>query len=235
MSASGTRPLYLLADSQPLFWKSGAFLTAVCEATGNTKPNVAYIGASNGDSADAHGIFAAAFEQVATARTHWVRAEPGNEDRDFLETAAVIVLAGGDVEAGWNVFTGTGLRELIEKRYREGAILLGVSAGAVQFGRYASVPDSNGGRKLLETFGLLDVIVDVHDEKDDWQALASTIQLLEGAARGIGIPHGAALVVHPDGTFEPLGRAVEEFVLSGNRLRRSVLLADIQTTDEVVR
>jgi hypothetical protein len=77
--------------------------------------------------------------------------------------------------------------------------------------------------------------VDVHDEKRDWQALASTIQLLEGAARGIGIPHGAALVVHPDGTLEPVGRAVEEFVLSGNRLRRAVLLADIQAGDEVVR
>jgi cyanophycinase len=234
MSASDTRPLYLFADSQPLFWKSGAFLAAVCEASANTKPNVAYIGASNGDSADAHGIFAAAFEQVATARTRWVRAEVGDEDRAFLQTADVIVLAGGDVEAGWNVFTRTGLRESIAKRYREGAVLLGVSAGAVQLGRYASVADTNGGRKLLETFGLLDAIVDVHDEKGDWQALSSTIQLLEGAARGIGIPHGAALVVHPDGTFEPVGRPVEEFVLSGNRLRRSVLLADIRSCDEVV-
>src|SRR5882757_8699966 len=235
MSDADTRPLYLLADSQPLFWKSGAFLRAVCEASANTKPNVAYIGASNGDSADAQGIFAAAFEQVATAGTHWVRAAFSNEDRAFLDTADVIVLAGGNVEAGWNVFTRTGLRESIEKRYREGAILLGVSAGAVQFGKYASVADSNGGRKLLETFGLLNVIVDVHDEKRDWQALSSTIQLLEGAARGIGIPHGAALVVHSDGTFEPVGRAVEEFVLSGGRLRRAVLLADIQTADEVVR
>jgi len=234
VTASDTRPLYLLADSQPLFWKGGAFLEAVCEASANTKPNVAYIGASNGDSPDAHGIFAAAFEQVVTARTHWVRAEPSREDRDFLAAADVIVLAGGDVEAGWNVFTRTGLRELIEKRYREGAILVGVSAGAVQFGRFASVADTNGGQKLLETFGLLDVMVDVHDEKRDWQALSSTIQLLEGAARGIGIPHGAALVVHPDGSFEPLGRAVEEFVLAGSRLRRSVLLADIRNRDEVV-
>ena len=235
MSESEPRSLYLLADSQPLFWKSGAFLRAVCENSANTKPNVAYIGASNGDSADAHGIFAAAFEQVTTARTHWVRADASSEDRAFLATADVIVLAGGDVEAGWNVFTRTGLRELLEKRYRDGAILLGVSAGAVQFGRYASVADTHGGRKLLETFGLIDVIVDVHDEKRDWQALSSTIQLLEGAARGIGIPHGAALVVHSDGTFEPVGRAVEEFVLSDGRLRRAVLLADIQTADEVVR
>ena len=220
------QPLYLFADSQPLFWRGGAFLAGLCQAAGNSQPNVAYIGASNGDSPDAHGIFAAAFEQINTRRTHWVRADYSAEDRRFLETADVVVLAGGDVEAGWNVFTRTGMRELIEKRYREGAILVGVSAGAVQFGKHAAVPDANGGLELLETFGLIDFIVDVHDEKRDWQGLAATIQLLEGSARGLGIPHGAALVAHGDGTFEPLGRAVEEFVSTAGRLRRSVLLND---------
>jgi cyanophycinase-like exopeptidase len=227
MNDSHTRPLYLLADSQPLFWRRGAFLNTLCQASRNPKPAVAYVGASNGDSPEAHGIFLAAFEQVETQRTHWVRAEFSQQDRAFLETADVIVLAGGDVEAGWNVFTRTGLRELLEKRHRDGAVLVGVSAGAVQFGKYASVADTNGGQKLVETFGLLDVIVDAHDEKRDWQALSSTIQLLEGTARGIGIPHGAALIVHPDGTLEPVGRAVEEFVLTEGRLRRSLLLADL--------
>jgi cyanophycinase len=229
-----SQPLYLFADSQPLFWRGGAFLAGLCQAAGNSQPNVAYIGASNGDSPDAHGIFAAAFAQIDTRRTHWVRADYAAADRDFLETADVIVLAGGDVEAGWNVFTRTGMRELLEKRYREGAILLGVSAGAVQFGKYAAVPAAHGGQKLLETFGLIEFLVDVHDEKRDWQALSTTIQLLEGTVRGLGIPHGAALVAHGDGTFEPVGRAVEEFVLTAGRLRRSVLLAQLQTAQAVL-
>jgi len=229
MNEPDPRPLYLLADSQPLFWHSGAFLTALCQASGSAAPNVAYIGASNGDSPEAHGIFEAAMEQVATGATHWVRAEFSAADCEFLEKADVLVLAGGDVEVGWNAFTRTGLRELIAKRYRAGAVLVGVSAGAVQFGKYASVADGNGAQKLVETFGLIDVIVDVHDERRDWQSLASTIQLLEGTVKGIGIPHGAALVVHPDGTFEPVGRAVEEFVMTEGRLRRSVLLADLAT------
>jgi cyanophycinase-like exopeptidase len=227
MTAPEPRPLYLLADSQPLFWRSGAFLTALCQVSGNSPPNVAYIGASNGDSPEAHAIFEAAMEQVVTGKTHWVRAELSQADREFLETADVLVLAGGDVEVGWDVFTRTGFRELIENRYRDGAVLVGVSAGAVQFGKYASVADGNGGQKLVETFGLIDVIVDVHDERRDWQALAATIQLLEGTVKGMGIPHGAALIVHPDGTFEPVGRAVEEFVFTEGRLRRSVLLADL--------
>jgi len=233
MSQPDRQPLYLLADSQPLFWRSGAFLTDACQAAGNTKPNVAYIGASNGDSPEAYGIFEAAFDQVETTSTHWVRATFSAEDRRFLESADVIVLAGGDVEAGWNAFGETGMREVIETRYRAGAVLIGVSAGAVQFGKYATVADANGGQKLLETFGLIDFLVDVHDEKRDWQALAATIQLLEGTVRGLGIPHGAALIAHADGTFEPAGRAVEEFVLTEGRLRRSVLLAELQAAGEV--
>jgi len=229
-----TESLYLFADSQPLFWRGGAFLTGLCQAAGRSQPNVAYIGASNGDSPDAHGIFAAAFEQVETGRTHWVRAQFSADDRQFLETADVIVLAGGDVEAGWNVFTRTGMRELIAKRFADGAVLIGVSAGAVQFGRHAAVPDAHGGSKLLETFGFIDFIVDVHDEKRDWQGLAATIQLLEGSARGLGIPHGAAVIAHADGTLEPAGRAVEEFVLTQGRLRRSMLLAALPAADEVV-
>src|SRR5580698_6654030 len=105
-----SQPLYLLADSQPLFWRGGAFLNELCKAAGGGQPNVAYVGASNGDSADAHGIFAAAFEQVATAATHWVRADFPSADRQFLQSADVIVLAGGDVEAGWQAFTQTGMR-----------------------------------------------------------------------------------------------------------------------------
>lgn len=233
MNQPELQPLYLLADSQPLFWRSGAFLTNACQASGGTKPNVAYIGASNGDSPEAYGIFEAAFDQVETASTHWVRAAFCADDRRFLESADVIVLAGGDVEAGWNVFSETGMREVIETRYRAGAVLIGVSAGAVQCGKYASLPDAHGGRKLLETFGLIDFIVDVHDEKRDWQALAATIQLLEGAVRGLGIPYGAALMAHADGTFEPAGRAVEEFVLTEGRLRRSVLLPELRAADEV--
>lgn len=233
MSRPDPQPLYLLADSQPLFWRGGAFLQELSRSSGKTQPNVAYIGASNADSSDAFGIFEAAFQQVTGARAHWVRAEFSAADRQFLETADVIVLAGGDVEVGWTVFTKTGMRKLIDERYRDGAVLVGVSAGAVQFGKYASVPDTHGGRKLLETFGLIDFIVAVHDEKHDWQGLAATIQLLEGASRGIGIPHGAALIVHADGSFEPVGRAVEEFVLTDGRLRRAVLLAQLTTADEV--
>ena len=223
------QPIYLLADSQLLFWtsSSGPFLASICRASAKPAPRVVYIGASNGDSSEAYSIFRAAMDQLEIRSAQLIRASFPAEDREFLEAADVVVLAGGDVEVGWNVFTQTGMREQIESRYHDGAVLIGVSAGAVQFGTHAALATDSGASRLVETFGFVPFIVDVHDERRDWQALAGTIHLLEGAARGVGIPSGGGLAVHPDGTLEPIRHAVDEFTFSEARLRRAVLLPDL--------
>lgn len=59
-----------------------------------------------------------------------------SDDESFVKESDIILLAGGDIEKGWNVFTKVGLKELIIKRYYEGALLIGVSAGAVQLGLF---------------------------------------------------------------------------------------------------
>jgi len=227
----GPRPLYLLADSQLLFWKpaAGFYLSTILQASGSERPNVAYLGASNGDSPDAYAIFRAAMEQIEVGDIRGISSSPTEADFKFLEAADVVLLAGGDPEAGWNVFTRTGLRERIENRYRQGAVLIGVSAGAVQFGTHATVAGDSGGSRLIETFGFVNLIVDAHDEKQDWRTLAGTIHLLEGAAVGIGIPRGGGLIVHPDGVLEPIRHGVEEFTYAEGKLRRSVLLPDLVT------
>ncbi len=217
--------LYLLADSQLLFWNSpsGAFLASVLKSTGRDAPRIAYIGASNGDSPDAFSILKAAVERLPIGGLRMVSASFPAEDQQFLQTADVVVLSGGDVETGWNVFTRTGLYENIVSRYRDGAVLVGVSAGAVQLGMHAAVPAEGGSSRLVETFGFVPLIVEVHDERGDWKALSDTIHLLEGTARGVGIPSGGGLIVHPDGTLEPVRRQVEEFSFRDGNLRRAVL------------
>ncbi len=230
-SDSGPRPLYLLADSQLLFWKNGKelFLSSILQASGSSRPNVAYLGASNGDSPDAYAIFTAAMEQVEVGDLRRVGSAPTEDDLKFVDTADVVLLAGGDPEAGWNVFKQTGLHERIRNRYRSGGLLIGVSAGAVQFGSHATVPGDSGSSRLIETFGFLNLIIDAHDEKQDWRTLAGTIHLLEGTAIGLGIPRGGGLIVHPDGLLEPIRHAVEEFTYTDGKLRRSMLLPDLVT------
>jgi len=106
----------------------------------------------------------------------------------------------------------------------EKVAVVGISAGAVQLGRQAIVAATgSAASELLDVFNLVDAVVDVHDERNEWRSLSSTIHLLEGAAIGLGIPTGGGVAVHPDGEIEPLRQPAHEFLFDGSRLTHSLL------------
>jgi cyanophycinase len=226
VSSPDFKSLYLFADSQLLFWKRGGrlLLEEVVEATATGAPRAAYIGASNGDRPEFYEIFAAAMQSVGIADHRRIDSSFSQEDRAFLESAHIILLAGGEVRTGWDAFERTGMKDVILARYAEGAVLVGISAGAIQLGRQAVVEVAgSAATELLDVFNLVQAVVDVHDERNDWSRLSSTIHLLEGAAIGLGIPTGGGVVVHPDGEIEPLRQPAHEFLFDGSRLTHSLL------------
>nr|WP_090280954.1 Type 1 glutamine amidotransferase-like domain-containing protein [Mycolicibacterium komanii] len=221
------QPLYLLADSQLLFWKRGSRLlleSAIGDLADDLPVSAAYIGASNGDRPEFYEIFEAAVEAVGITDHRMVDSSFGVDDRDFLERAGVILLAGGDVRRGWNVLERTGMADVIRTRYALGALLIGISAGAVQLGLYGIVdkPQSPA-TDLIDVFRFVPAIVDTHDERSEWARLAGTIQTMEGAAAGLGIPSGGGLIVHDDATIEPLRLPVHEFCYEPTGLVHSLL------------
>src|SRR5215207_3261208 len=135
---SNPQPIYLFADSRLLFWRDGGtlFLDSVRRLSTRDSPRAAYIGASNGDDPAYYSIFEAAMEGAGVNDCRMILSSFPPADRSFLNDADIILLAGGDVEKGWGVFVETGMREFVVRRYNEGAVLLGVSAGAVQLGLY---------------------------------------------------------------------------------------------------
>lgn len=224
------QPLYLLADSQLLFWKRDGrlLLEAALDRLAQDSPvRAAYIGASNGDRREYYGIFEAAMDAVGITYRRMIDSSFGADDRAFLRQAQVIVLAGGDVRLGWSTFERTGMKDVIVDRYVHGAILVGVSAGAVQLGRYAVV-ETPGSRKteLFEVFKLVPVVIDTHDEQTEWSRLSRAIRSLEGAATGVGISSGGGVVVHEDFTIEPLRHPAHEFRYDDGRVVHSLLWAD---------
>jgi cyanophycinase len=224
------QPLYLLADSQLLFWKrqDRLLLEAALDGLAHDTPlSAAYIGASNGDRPEFYEIFEAAADAVGIADRRMIDSSFGPDDRTFLGRADLIVLAGGDVRLGWHTFETTGMKDVILGRYARGAVLVGVSAGAVQLGRYGVVetPESQT-TELLDVFKLVPMVVDTHDEGTDWARLSATIHSLEGAATGLGIPAGGGVVVHPDTAVEPLRRPAHEFRFNGTRVTHSLLYAE---------
>jgi cyanophycinase len=223
------QPIYLLADSQLLFWRRRGrlLLEDLVDGTRDTRLVAAYIGASNGDRPEFYEIFEAAMDPIGITNRRMIDSSFGPDDRAFLERAQLIVLAGGDVKLGWATFEKTGMKDVILDRYTHGAVLVGISAGAVQLGRYGIVETTESAATgLLDMFELVPLVVDTHDEQTEWTRLSEAIHLLQGAATGLGIPTGGGVIVHPDGSIEPLRRPAHEFRFDGTRVATALLYAE---------
>ncbi|OMC30924.1 Type 1 glutamine amidotransferase-like domain-containing protein [Mycobacterium colombiense] len=229
MTAPQPKPLYLLADSQLLFWKRDDKPLLETAVEQGEALSAAYVGASNGDRPEFYEIFEAAMDAVGITDRRMIGSSFGPDDRSFLERARLILLAGGDVRVGWNTFEKTGMKDVILARYSEGAVLVGISAGAVQLGRYGIVetPDTEG-TEVLDMFDLVPLFIDAHDERAEWARLSRAIQTLNGTTTGLGIPSGGGVIAHPDGTIEPLRRPAHAFTFDGTSVARSVLPAGVR-------
>ena len=194
------KPIVLLADSQLLFWREKPILKDGRKA--------AYIGASNGDNPDFYAIFVAAMEGFGIFDCRMIPATVSEADLAFLNDADIILLAGGDVELGWQTFVNNGLNNHIGRRYFEGATLIGISAGAVQLGLCGLAADGS----LIETFKLVPFVIGAHEESDNWKTTRELLELAPTGTRGIGLPTGGGAIYHPDQPLEALRHPLVELV-----------------------
>lgn len=219
------QPIYLLADSQLLFGYEGgeSLVNSIRRRAARDSPKAAYVGASNGDAPEFYSIFEAAMEGAGVHERRMIPRDFRAEDRTFMGEADIILLAGGDVERGWRAFVETGMRELVVRRYLEGAVLMGISAGAAQLGLCWPTGKGDSPEGLLETFKLVPFAVDAHDEGRQWGRLRGALRLLRGTAKGIGIPTGGGMVYHPEGRVEAVRRPLYELSFVGEAIKESSL------------
>ena len=78
-------------------------------------------------------------------------------------------------------------------------------------------------RSRFLAVALVPFIFDAHDEKQQWRSLVSVIQLLAGAATGLGIPTGGGLIYHPDGSLECLRVPAHEFSFERDKVLTALL------------
>ncbi len=227
---TNVKPVFLLADSQILFWraKEGVFLDRVkrlMEEDNEAPYKAAYIGASNGDKPEYYDIFLSAMSQVGLEgdQCRMIPSDPSEEDMAFLEEANLILLAGGDIEPGWEIIKEK-FQQTIVDRYYKGAVLIGISAGAVQLGTRGWTEEQKVPDSLFETFQLVPAVVDVHNEESDWEHVRAVVEHLGGYNRGFGIPSGGAAAYHPDWSFEAIRHHLVEFFFDKKELKRSLVL-----------
>ncbi|MFL6237244.1 MAG: Type 1 glutamine amidotransferase-like domain-containing protein [Thermoanaerobaculia bacterium] len=219
------KPIFLLADSQLLFWRDEEgrrFLDrarALIEADVPGRPiKAAYLGASNGDAPEFYDLFLAAMAEIGVRDCRHLPARPAAEDLAFLEEADLILLAGGDVRRGWTAFEETGVKDKLMERYYAGALMVGISAGAVQLGLKGW--DDDG---LFDTLRLVPFVVDVHGEPA-WPDLHRAVPRAGEHVRGFGIPSGGGALYHPDYSVEPVRHPLTEVEIGENGPRQALLV-----------
>lgn len=229
------KPIFLFADSQILFWKGkeGLILQRINQLIKEDNPKkkkirAAYIGASNGDKKEFYDIFLSAVSQVGIESKDCmlIKSEPSKKENVFFEKADLILLAGGDTKKGWDIMNENGIREKLVDRYHDGAVLLGVSAGAVQLGTkgWVETGDGPGNYEVFTTLQLVPFVIDVHDEEEgQWERLYNSVQDGEEHCRGFGIPTGGGAVFHPDWSMEAIRHPLAEFSLFPEGLKNSMI------------
>lgn len=226
MTQRAVQPIYLFADSELLFWgnEGGVFIERIRDRAACPSPLAVYIGASNGDAPEFYALFEAAMDEIDVRNCHQIRAAFPAEDAALLAKADIIVLAGGDIEAGWTIIQRTKMAELLRQRYFAGATLIGVSAGAVQLGLYAAVELGDAAHSLVDTLKLVPFVLAAHDEDREWSSLTAVVLMLDGSVKGLGISKGGGVVFHPDRSIEAIRRPVHEFSTTAGKLGESLIL-----------
>lgn len=214
--------IFLLADSQLLFWREHGqlLLERVVRTRTRARLKAAYIGASNGDDPDFYAIFVSAMEGVGIVDCRMILSAVSEQDLEFLNDADIILLAGGDVELGWRTFLANELNHHLVRRYSEGATLIGTSAGAVQLGLGGLAADGS----LIETLKLVPCVIGAHEESDNWKTTTAVLRL-SPTRTAIGLPPGGGAIYHPDQTLEPLRHPIVKLKLTGNHVQQTLLQA----------
>lgn len=202
------KPLVFLADSQLLFWRDpagGRFLERLRRLIPEDDPRAAYLGASNEDVPEYFELFRAAMADVGITRCRHIPADAKINEQAFLESAELVLLAGGDPQRGMEAFRRQRLDQVLIERHLTGGLLIGLSAGAVQLG-LSWTPRADGGAQSVDMLRLAPLVIDAHDEPE-WAGLRRAVRAGGPAFRGLGVPAGGGALLHADNTLEPVRHA----------------------------
>jgi hypothetical protein len=173
----------------------------------------AYVGAANGDSQRWFARVAEALARRHDARLELVRTvgvDDGAAARAQIAAADFVYLAGGDVSVLAERLHALELAPAIRARHDAGALVVGVSAGAIGLApSWIEFPDDRAPYRF-PCAGAIPFAIDCHDEESDWEELRALLERWaadepDAIVDGYGIPAGGALEVDARGVVRALG------------------------------
>jgi cyanophycinase-like exopeptidase len=160
--------------------------------------------------------------QIGITNCRMIPSNPVSEDRSFFNEADLILLAGGDTEKGMKIIRHNGFDEKMVERYHKGAVLMGVSAGAVQLGLKGWRIAEKEKYFLMDTLKIVPYVIDVHDN-EDWARLHQAVGEEGKYTKGFGIPVGGGAVFHEDWSIEAIRHPLVEYSYLDVGLKHSLI------------
>jgi cyanophycinase len=180
-------------------------------AGGPAAPIVIFPQAS--ELADTGDVAVDMWKKAGATNVHWMPLADAAAARRAVESAAFVWFPGGDQGRLMKAFEGTGVPEVIARRYRDGAVVGGTSAGAAVMSAIMLTGDADlqsitvGATKTAPGLGLWpEVIVDQHHLKRQRQSRLISLVLDHPTLVGVGIDERTAAVVSGP-RFEVIGES----------------------------
>lgn len=231
------KAIYLLAGSPGSRRRSpDPLIQAIFQEAGQEQPSVAYVGAASDDDKSFFRFIADYFVRAgAGAVTHAVMT-PAKADlkkaSEILQSADIIFISGGDVEAGMQVLQEKKMIALLTRLYLEGKPFFGISAGSIMLAkewvRWRDADDDSTA-ELFPCLGFAPVICDTHAEEDDWEELQAALALEKDGIVGYGITSGSAIRVSPDGEIVALGGSVAQYLNQHGKIVKKAALKPVNS------
>jgi len=212
----GPASIYLMAGGRDsLRTDRDPVLTRVLASCGVLHPSIAYVGAANGDSQPFFSTLSRYLRRYGAGGVALAplagRRSKDEEARTILESADMVFISGGDVEAGMEILEKRQILPFLRKLFEKGKPFFGSSAGSIMLGRQWvrwEDPEDDATASLFPCMGFALVVCDTHGEAEEWEELRALVRLAPEATVGYGIPTGAGLCISPDGTLEALGAPI---------------------------
>ena len=225
----GPASIYLLAGGRGSLRKGrDPVLTRVLASCGVPHPSIAYVGAASGDSQPFFSMISSHLRRCGAGRVTLASLASGRgkleKARAILESADMVFISGGDVEAGMEVLGERQILPFLRELFERGKPFFGSSAGSIMLGRQWvrwEDPDDDKTASLFPCMGFAPIVCDTHGEAEGWEELRSLLQLTAEGTLGYGIPMGAGLCVSPDGALEVLGAPVHCYAHRGGAIVRT--------------
>ena len=96
-----------------------------------SNPAVCFVPTASGDSAGYIQAFYAAYSQLDCRPSHLMLFDRTPDLRSLIQAQDVIYVGGGNTKSMLALWREWGLTELLEKAWRDGVVMAGVSAGAI--------------------------------------------------------------------------------------------------------